>query len=147
MPLSESQADHFDRFMAAYPVRDEPHDLQAAREAWGRALERARPETIIAGAEAYARAREGQPPRYTMSARRWLNEGRWRDAATVSRPQCARAQTGTQPALTWVPYGSASWAAWDRHYRATRGKSPPQSAKGGWWFPAIAPPPLPQVAE
>ncbi len=57
---SDDQTDPFQRFMSAFPERDEPDDLQAAREAWGRALERAPAAAVIAGARAYARAGEGQ---------------------------------------------------------------------------------------
>ncbi len=31
----EGAMSHFETFMAAFPERDEPHDLQAARDAWG----------------------------------------------------------------------------------------------------------------
>ncbi len=139
MPLSESQTDPFNRFINAFPARDEPHDLQAAREAWGRALTRAPAATIIAGAEAYARATERRERRYIMGAARWLREGRWRDTGLLFQPSDGP-KNRPVPRLVWIEYGSREWAAWDSHYRATRGKTPPQSIRGGWWFPSSAPP-------
>lgn len=124
--------DAFSRFLAAFPERADGHDADAAREAWERATRRAQPETIVAGAQAYALATEGRPARFVMSARRWLNESRWRDAAPGSAP--------AQPALVWIEYGSAAWTAWAAHWRATRGKSPPVDRQGGWRFPAPTPP-------
>jgi hypothetical protein len=134
MPLSDDQADPFNRFMAIFPPRDEPHDAAAAREAWERAIGRTDSEAIILGAEAYARAREGQPARYTMGAARWLREARWRDVGPVS------AQKGEQLPLVWISFGSREWEAWAEFYRATRGKTPPQDMRGGWRFPSRWPP-------
>ena len=116
----------FERFLAAYPERDGGHDVDAAREASEAALRRADPAAIISGAMAYARAREGQPTRYTVSARRWLSESRWRAAGSVSGHSGA--------ALVWTEYGSKEWAAWAAFYSATKGKSPPMDSRGGWRF-------------
>lgn len=129
----DDQKDSFDRFLAAFPPRDDGHDVDAARDAWERAIGRAHPETIIAGAVAYARSRESQPARYTMSTKRWLNEGRWRDLP--------RAATAPAP-LFWVDAGSREWQAWTRF----RGKSPPIDRRGGWRFPTRWPPTI-QAAE
>jgi hypothetical protein len=127
MPLSDDQTDLFNRFMAAFPARDEPHDAAAAREAWERAVWRADSEVIILGAEAYARTREGQPARYTMGAARWLRESRWRDAAPVAP---------IQRPLVWIECGSREWAAWT----AYRGRSLPLDRRGGWRVPSRWPP-------
>jgi hypothetical protein len=142
MPLSDDQTDPFNRFMAAFPARDEPHDVAAAREAWERAIGRADSEAIILGSEAYARAREGQPARYTMGAARWLRESRWRDAAPVSGDpgDAGRNRHADIEQLTWIEYGSLEWEAWSVFYRATRGKTPPQDMRGGWRFPSRWPP-------
>lgn len=132
MTLSRNPTDTFSTFLAAFPARPEGHDVPAAREAWARAIGRgADPKTILAGAEAYSRETEGRPPRYFMSAARWLNEGRWRDA---------RARPAQERALVWIPYGSPEWNAWSAHYRASRGKTPPQDKRGGWRFPTPFPP-------
>ena len=140
MTLSIDQTT-FRRFLDLFPERDEPHDETAAREAWTRALERADPEAILAGARAYRKAREGQPARYTMTARRWLQESRWRDAGPVSGPP-VKAQTG----LVWIALDAPGWREWEAFYRATKGKTPPQDRRGGWWFPSRLPPSL-QAAE
>jgi hypothetical protein len=131
-------SDPFTRFLAAFPQRDEPHDVDAAREAWGRALGRASPEAIIAGAEAYALAMEGRPRRYVMSARRWLDESRWRDVSL---------RIEEKSPLVWIPYGTAQWDAWSAFYRATRGKTPPIDRRGGWRFPGPEPPLQPDAVE
>ena len=127
----------FRQFLDTFPARDEPHDENAAREAWTRAVERADPDAILAGAKAYRKAREGQPARYTMTARRWLQESRWRDAGPVSGPP-VKAQTG----LVWIEYGKPEWDAWTQF----RGRTPPMDRRGGWWFPSRLPPSL-QAAE
>jgi hypothetical protein len=137
MPLSRDPTDAFARFLAAFPERDGGHDADAAREAWGRAIGRADPVTIIAGA---ARSREGQLARYTMSARRWLDEGRWRVAAPISG-------ASSPSALVWIAYGSPAWDAWAAFYKLTRGKTPPMDRRGGWRFAGPEPPRLPDAVE
>jgi hypothetical protein len=124
----------FARFLDAFPERDEPRDVAAARAAWERAIRRGAPETIIAGAEAYARAREGQPARYTMSTKRWLTESRWQDLPPVRQPPAA--------ALVWIDAGTPEWRAWTIYRR----KTPPLDRRGGWRFPSRWPPTI-QAAE
>ncbi len=47
----------------------------------------------------------------------------------------------------WVSATSPEWRAWADHWRATKGKSPPVDARGGWRFPSRCPPaPLEQAA-
>jgi hypothetical protein len=140
MTRAENPTDAFERFMQAFPQRDEAPDLEAARMAWRGAVARgADPEMIVAGALAYAAATEGRPRRYVMSARRWLNESRWREVVF--------AEIGVKPRLIWIDYGSPEWWAWSNHWRATKGKSPPVDAKGGWRFPSLNPPePQPMAA-
>ncbi|MGJ0507475.1 MAG: hypothetical protein ACR652_10120 [Methylocystis sp.] len=133
---ADPRSDGFGRFLAAFPERDEPHDAAAARQAWARALRRADPEAIIAAAAAYARAREGQPARFTMAARRWLQEGKWRDGLN-SEP--------VQP-LVWIALDAPGWREWEAFYRATKGKTPPIDRRGGWRFPSRWPPSM-QAAE
>jgi hypothetical protein len=137
MPLSGDQTAPFLRFLDAFPQRDAPHDVEAARDAWGRAIQRADPDAIIAGAEAYRVARQGQPARFTLSARRWLQEGRWRDVGPASRPSST-----PPPAMVWVACGSPEWREWTRY----RGRSPPLDRRGGWHFPSRWPP-APIAAE
>jgi hypothetical protein len=127
--------------MQAFPEREGGNDLAAARTAWARAMERgADPERIITAALSYAKATEGRPRRYIMGVRRWLNESRWRE---IDRPKFG----GVTPPLVWIEYGSPQWWAWSEHWRATRGKTPPTDAKGGWRFPSRYPPePQPMAA-
>lgn len=70
-------------FWAAYPRRDAK---DAARKAWAKAVKRAEPAEIIAGARRYAerRARSIEAdredgPKFTAMASTWLNGGRWMD--------------------------------------------------------------------
>ncbi|MGJ0507630.1 MAG: hypothetical protein ACR652_10955 [Methylocystis sp.] len=129
--------DPFQRFLEAFPEREGGHDAAAARAAWERAIGRADPENIISGAVAYARDREGKPPRYSMSARRWLDEGRWElPRKTARKPQ------HQADALVWIACGSQEWAAWTRH----RGRTMPLDRRGGWRVPSRWPPSM-QAAE
>jgi hypothetical protein len=140
MTRAEHPTDAFERFMQAFPQRDGGNDLAVARTAWRGAVARgADPEMIVAGALAYAAATEGRPRRYIMSARRWLSESRWREAVSLKNEE--------KPQLIWIEYGSPEWWAWSNHWRATKGKSPPVDAKGGWRFPSLNPPePQPMAA-
>jgi hypothetical protein len=135
MTLSNDPTNAFERFIAAFPEREGGKDPEQARQAWSRALHRETPETLIAAAAAYARAVEHRPRRYVMSARRWLNEGCWRDAAPVPAPSPPRPDS-----LVWIAYGTPAWDAWAAFYKATRGKTPPQDRRGGWRFASKWPP-------
>lgn len=70
------------RFWAVYPRKVSKGD---ARTAWRNAVAGRKdrlgtdPEIIIKGAEAYARARDGQEPKYTCHPATWLNRERWND--------------------------------------------------------------------
>jgi len=120
--------------MQAFPEREGGNEREAARMAWRGAVARgADPEWIITAALAYATATEGRPRRYVMGVRRWLNESRWRE---IDRPKFGDAK----PRLVWIEYGSPEWWAWSNHWRASKGKSPPVDAKGGWRFPSLNPP-------
>jgi hypothetical protein len=140
MTRAEHPTDAFERFMQAFPEREGGNERAAARTAWRGATARgADPEMIVTGALAYATATEGRPRRYIMSARRWLNESRWREVVF--------AEIGGTPRLVWIDYGTPEWWAWSNHWRATKGKSPPIDAKGGWRFPSLNPPePQPMAA-
>jgi hypothetical protein len=129
MTLRQDPEEAFARFLAAFPERDGGHDRDATLLVWQGALRRADAETIIAGARAYAEATAGRPRRFIMSPRRWLAESHWRDTAARHAPR-----------LIFVSYGSRQWSAWDAFYRTAKGKSPPQSRKGGWWFSSEFPP-------
>lgn len=117
----------FAGFLAAFPARPEGHNVEAARVAWERAIMRASPETILAGARAYAVERAGQPERFTLTARRWLDEQRWRSAP----------QKGETAPTVWIAYGSPEWWRLAAAWRATKGKGPPIDRRGGWWFSRV----------
>jgi hypothetical protein len=78
-PLDPDEA--FGQFWAAYPRKVAK---RAARAAWDRAVRRAAPEVITAGAEAYRDDlhRKSRPPEYTAHPATWLNGDRWADEPT-----------------------------------------------------------------
>jgi len=140
MTRAEHPTDAFERFMQAFPEREGGSEREIAWTAWRAAVARgADRERIIVAALAYAADTAARPRRYIMGARRWLNESRWREAVSL--------KIEGKPRLVWIDYGSPEWWAWSDHWRATKGKSPPVDAKGGWKFPSQYPPaPLEQAA-
>jgi hypothetical protein len=124
----------FEKFLAAFPDRAEPHALAPARAAWRKAIdEGADDEAIIAGARAYRTATAGRERRFVASAARWLSEGRWRGA--VAKPPAPIEEPGV-----WIAGDSPKWRAWAVHWHETRGVSPPRDSKNGWRFPTPMPP-------
>ncbi|MEV7267089.1 hypothetical protein AB0N38_26355 [Micromonospora aurantiaca] len=77
-----AQADAlFEQFWATYPR----HEAKAAaRKAWDKAIKRATPEAITAGAARY-RNQPGREPQYTAHAATWLNADRWTDEPAPAR--------------------------------------------------------------
>jgi hypothetical protein len=77
-PSSSSPAgSDFDRFYAAYPRKVGRKD---AERKWTKAIkDGADPETVIAGAERYARQRAGQDQKFTKHPATWLHQGCWMD--------------------------------------------------------------------
>jgi len=130
-------SDDFEKFFEWFPKRDGDNPEGPARAAWSKALGKgADSALLIVGAKAYAATVAGREPKYIASAARWLGEERWRGAAP---PKGA-------PGV-WIKQGSPEWVPWSDHWRATKGKSPPVDAKGGWRFPSRIPPaPLEQAA-
>lgn len=78
----------FDEFWSTYPRREAKG---AARKAWDKALSRASPTAIIAGAQRY-RDQPGRETRYTAHPATWLNADRWTD-----EPLPAGRSNGHQP--------------------------------------------------
>jgi hypothetical protein len=71
----------FGTFWAAYPR----HEKRAeALKAWGKAIKRAAPAAIIAGAQRYA-ADPNRLPAYTAHPASWLNGDRWEDDPLPAR--------------------------------------------------------------
>jgi hypothetical protein len=67
--------DLFDDFWAVFPMKK---GKDAARKAWVKAIKRADPFEIIAGAQAYA-TDPNRDPQFTKYPQGWLNDGRWED--------------------------------------------------------------------
>lgn len=93
-----ARAEWFSEFWSAYPRRTGTNPKQPAQERFFRLL-RADPDpetlaqSIIDGAKRFAASIVGEDPRFTMQAKRWLNEGCWKDdhrPAVRHRPHGAR---------------------------------------------------------
>jgi hypothetical protein len=74
-PTPADADEQFNRFWAAYPRREAK---RAARKAWDKAISRAEPDSIVAGAERY-RDQPGRDPKFTAHPATWLNADRWAD--------------------------------------------------------------------
>ncbi|WP_282703217.1 hypothetical protein [Streptomyces sp. CC219B] len=91
-PAEPVNPDAFADFWKAYPRRTEKRD---AVRAWNRAIgDGVPPERILQAARAYARERQGEPPRFTKHPARWLNAGCYDDespgpAGALSGPPTA----------------------------------------------------------
>jgi hypothetical protein len=72
---------HFEDFWAVYPRR---RDRRKAEKAFTNALKRADPDTIIAGADRYARD-PNRPEQFTKYAEGWLNGDGWLDEPLPAR--------------------------------------------------------------
>lgn len=71
----------FADFYAVYPRHAAPAD---AERAWAKAVKRADPQTIIAGAARYA-ADPNRDPAFTAFPATWLNRDRWKDEPLPAR--------------------------------------------------------------
>ncbi|GAA2361001.1 hypothetical protein Cme02nite_38470 [Catellatospora methionotrophica] len=80
----------FDEFWAVYPLSD---GEAKARQAWAKAIKRAEPDAIIAGAARY-RDWPRRNPDYTKLAANWLADNGWQDAYVAA---VAPRQQSTQP--------------------------------------------------
>lgn len=92
-PLLNGHLKEFDEFWAVYPNRVDKADAQ---KAYVKALNRASPDQILAGAKAYAKSRAGQDKTFTRGPARWLNADSWLNelplaAAAPANPALAEA--------------------------------------------------------
>jgi hypothetical protein len=134
-PPRHDPDDGFAEFWDAFPKRDGDNPREPALIEFRKAVAAgADPKAIISGAKAYASATAGRERRYIASAARWLSEERWRQAAPAPPAHAPSVVT------VWISATSPEWWAWSNHWRATKGKSPPVDAKGGWRFPSLNPP-------
>jgi hypothetical protein len=88
-PKADEEHPRFGEFYDAYPV----HKARgAAVRAFNKAIKKADPRTLIAGARLYAKATAGIDPRYIKHPATWLNQECWLDEPT---PAPGLAATGT----------------------------------------------------
>jgi DNA-binding transcriptional regulator YhcF (GntR family) len=89
-----AEEEKFQQFWAIYPKRK---DIGKARAALKRALKKADLADILAGAENYARMRQGKDPQYTKLPASWLNAQAWMDEPDLEfverKPLTARQET------------------------------------------------------
>lgn len=77
-----------------------------AERAFYKALRRASFETILAGAERYAKAMAGEDPKHIAHASTWLNGDRWEDQADDTAERKAQSQSDfDQWCIDWVNKG------------------------------------------
>lgn len=89
----------FEAFWAAYPRHEA---VGSARKAWVRALTRASPAEIIAGARRY-RADPNREPTYTAWPSTWLNADRWEDEPLPPRGDATSRQPhGVDAVRLWA---------------------------------------------
>ncbi len=134
-PKTRERDAEFAVWWAAFPKRVAKED---AREAYDLARASIDCATLLAGAARYARERDGKDHQFTKHPATWLRKGCWADH---ERPQArvndAERQSEAPAAPdVWVASDSPEGRAWVRVWRDTKGKSPPQDAKGGWRFPS-----------
>jgi len=103
----------FDEFWSIYPRREAK---AAARKAWDKAIKRADPADICAGAKRY-RDQPGRDPKFTAHAATWLNADRWADEPQSGSVVAIRA--GPQQSTTDRRVGDAFALA--EHYREIDG--------------------------
>ncbi|MFF1709265.1 hypothetical protein [Streptomyces sp. NPDC058268] len=86
----------FGAFWLTYPKK---RDREAAKKAWLSAIERgASPEAIVTAAQAYARERRDEDPKYTKYPATWLNNGCYDDEPDApGRPPLRAVSGGYQP--------------------------------------------------
>lgn len=83
-------AEAFDRFWAAYPRRESKGD---ARKAYVKAVAKAGPDALLAGAVALAEYHQAvrTEPRFVPHPTTWLNQERWDDTLPEVDPRAVRA--------------------------------------------------------
>ena len=72
----------FDEFWAAYPRKI---GKGQARKAWGAAVKKTGPASVIAAARRFAESRRGEDPTFTPHPSTWLNGERWNDEPEQAR--------------------------------------------------------------
>ncbi|WP_276670260.1 hypothetical protein [Schaalia cardiffensis] len=95
----------FDAFWDTYPRRV---GKDAARKAWRKAIKRAKPAEIIAGAARY-RDDPNRVEEYTKHPGPWLNAGRWADDPLPPRAGARPAGSSTDDRVrSWLDLAASS---------------------------------------
>jgi hypothetical protein len=139
----------FDEFWIEYPRRGAANPKNPALKrfvallATGRKFEidRETAAAIIGGAKRYAaecRERGKVGTEHVAQAVTWLNQRRWEDYPEKGH-DAAPAIAGK------VHVTGNAWDAWDRYYRATRGRGLQRDKAGGWYVDAEFPPDEPRL--
>ncbi|MEW2578400.1 hypothetical protein [Streptomyces syringium] len=92
----EATSHHLEGFGAFWLSYPKKRDREAAKAAWIAALERgATPDRMLAAAQAYARERADEDPKYTKHPATWLNKGCYDDEPdTAAKSNHLRAVSG-----------------------------------------------------
>lgn len=81
------------------------------------------------------------------TARRFMRQAASRKPAINLSASQTLPQSGAAPIMVYVKRDTPQWEAWVSFWRRTKGKSPPSSRKGGWWFQTEWPPLAPEWRE
>lgn len=123
-----SYPDDFEAFWKAYPT-DALMSKKATAEAWSRLPEEDR-ALAVSSVPAFRQHCAQHPDYRPVHAVRYLTQRRFDGMAEIA------ARTGS---MVHIKQGTPQWKAWEEHWRATKGKSPPVDGNGGWRFPADYP--------
>lgn len=135
-PVRTQYPDDFLEFWNGYPT-DANMSKKEAFDVWKRMDSELRSKAIesLPAFRAYCEFQKDYRP---IHANRYLLKERFEGFLKVAQQAAA--------ASVYVHRNDVAWQAWDAFYRREKGKSPPQDAKGGWYFPTQFPP-AQQAAE
>lgn len=125
---------NFDEFWLAYPRKI---GRIKARTAYDRALKVATAEAILAGLERVKRGWATKEAKFIPHATTWLARGGWEDE---DGPAQTNGHAMTEVSGYYAEDGSPELAAWDAHWRQTRGVNAPRDKRFGYRFPTRWPP-------
>lgn len=121
-PTHQDAGDGFDEFWDAYPIKS---GRAPALKAWGKAITKAEPTDIIAGAHRYAEFIARQRPDYKVKwPQGWLNDERWTDNLPQAQPPALTRTNQTLLAL------AQEYRAQENDHAAIGSSSPHQPHRG-----------------
>ena len=122
--------DDFEVFWTGYPT-DANMSKAETLPVWEKlpAEDRAKAVASLPAFRAYCTAHPDYRP---IHAVRYLSKARYDGFAEVRE----RIETRS----VYIVQGDPRWAAWEAHYRRTKGTAPPTDANRGWHFPSEYPP-------